>query len=166
MYRHIRKSPPPVVQLDGEKRNNLMRSLQRFGTKLSEDKDGAVWVQDGRVWIVRADSAENKGDYFDYLESVRGDTVPVFKTHTVRYKSASDLFKPYPSAQAAFKQSDGTSFYTGPDDILHLVPKRIIMADLEGIKKDIQALQTIEQIDSVQRILLGMEEDTLFMIDL
>lgn len=43
--------PPSVVHLTGEQRGNLIRSLQKAGTKLSENAEGAVWVQDGRVQV-------------------------------------------------------------------------------------------------------------------
>ncbi len=61
----------PRFTIKGVLRDNLLRSLRRFGTYLGREAQGEAWVADGRVWLINATRAILLGGYLDYLDSVK-----------------------------------------------------------------------------------------------
>lgn len=61
-----------------ERRDNLMRSLEKNGRRIGTKDFGDVWVQDGKVYIIDATTCGNLGDYYDFCEAVRTKKHPDF----------------------------------------------------------------------------------------
>ncbi len=66
-----------LTRITGDRHDNLLRSIAAgHGRRIGSEDFGSVYVMDGKVWLVDADTATPLGDYWEYLMDVRDGKRP------------------------------------------------------------------------------------------